>query len=202
MRKLLFSLFLALISVAGTQAQTTFQKAVRGYGRAKTATASASCSRHIAKLKKQRAAEQGYLYMQAPDKVAIISADGKNKLVMNGTQFTMVQNGKKHKTSSKTNPQFATFYKVFTSILAGGSTDVSKYEGVDVSTQGSNVVITITPVVQGKKRLMFSSFVLTINKSTGALVNLRMNQRKGNYINYAFSHFFFGSSITGNAFQP
>lgn len=201
MKKFLTFLLLAFFTATGIQAQSVFTKAAANYRKHTEATASVSRTRHLAKMKKQKAAVTGSLYMQKSDKVAIIVNGGKDKLIMNGTQFTMVQGGKKHKTSSQTNPQFATFYKVFVALMAGS--DVSKLEGVSVSNQGGTVEVKIVPVTTGKKpRLMFSSFELRIDAKTGALQSLRMNERNRSYTEYTFSNFKFGGSFSSKVFVP
>lgn len=192
MKKFLTLLLLALFTATGIQAQTAFQKAASHYRKATVASATVTRTRHIAKMKKQKAAVTGKLSMQKPDKVSIVVNSGKDKLIMNGTQFTMTLNGKSHKTSAQTNPQFKTFYKVFVDLLAGGTTDISKLEGVTVSSQGNTVEVKIVPVITGKKkRLMFNSFELTLDARTGALKTLRMNERNNSYTEYSFSDFKF-----------
>ena len=55
--------------------------------------------------------------------------------------------------------------------------------------QGNNIILTITPIADSKKaqrRMLFSSFVLTIDKNTSELKALRMNERCG-YTEYTFT---------------
>ena len=51
------------------------------------------------------------------------------------------------------------------------------------------------------KRLMFTSFVLEINKRTGALETLKLNSSRG-YTQYNFSNFRFGASVNDKVFNP
>ena len=127
--------------------------------------------------------------MKKPSEVGIVIDGGKDQLLMKGSEFTMVVKGKSHKTSSQKNPQFATFQAVFEYILKGGEGDLSKYSDLAVTKQGNNIVLTITPQADSKKaqrRMLFSSFVLTIDKSTSELKTLRMNER-GGYTEYTFT---------------
>ena len=67
--------------------------------------------------------------------------------------------------------------------------NVSILEGAKVPSQ-----LTITPQATDKKslkRMMFTSFVLTINTRTSQLQSLRMNEKAGNYTEYTFSNFQF-----------
>ena len=114
---------------------------------------------------------------------------GKDQLLMQGNVFTMTVKGKKHTTNSQKNTQFATFQTVFESIMSGGTIDISKLSDLTISKQGNNLVLTITPKTSSKKearRMMFSSFVLTLDSKSGELRTLRMNERAG-YTEYSFS---------------
>ena len=112
---------------------------------------------------------------------------------MKGSMFTMVVNGKKHTTSSEKNIQFVTFQAVFESILSGGAKDISSLNDLTMKKQGNSIILTITPQAANKKaakRIMFSSFVLTIDTKTSELKSLRMNERAG-YTEYTFSGYKF-----------
>ena len=107
--------------------------------------------------------------------------------------FTMTVKGKKHTTSSEKNTQFRSFQTVFESILSGGAKDISKLGDLTTSKQGNTLQLTITPQADSKKaarRMMFSSFVLTIDTKTSELQSLRLNER-GGYTEYTFSGYQF-----------
>jgi hypothetical protein len=90
-------------------------------------------------------------------------------------------------------------------VLSGGKSDISKLSGVSVAQSGHNVLVTIVPVAANakeKRRMMFSSFELVINKSTNALVSLSMKDRRGGYTKYAFTGFRFGGSVNDKVFNP
>ena len=76
------------------------------------------------------------------------------------------------------NVQFASFQTVFESILSGGAKDISKLGDLTINKEGNTLVLTITPKAEDKKtarRMLFSSFVLTIDTKTSELKSLRMN---------------------------
>jgi len=174
-------------------AQTTdLQKAVARYKKATLVTAAVTKTTHKNALAKD-AVDKGKLTMKKPDEVGIVINGGQDQLLMKGSDFTMVVKGKKHTTSSKKNAQFATFQAVFEYILSGGEGDLSKYTDLNVKKQGSLLVITITPQAAGKKaqrRMMFSSFIMTIDSKTSELKTLRMNERAG-YTEYSFTGYQF-----------
>jgi outer membrane lipoprotein-sorting protein len=193
MRRVL--LLLALIgqmTLAGAQ-QADFQKAVARYKNSTSVTATATKTTHKAALAKDETAK-GTLTMKQPAQVSITITEGKDQLLMEGSQFTMVAGGRKHKTSSQKNAQFASFQTVFESILSGGAKDISKLTDLEVKKQGSLLLLTITPVADSKKaarRMMFTSFQLVIDTKTSELRSLRMNEKAGNYTEYTFNNFTF-----------
>lgn len=172
--------------------QADFQKAVARYKDAANVTASVTKITHKKAVAKD-VISKGTLTMKRPATVSIVIDGGKDQLLMEGSNFTMVVKGKKHKTSSLKNVQFTSFQTVFESILSGGQKDISKLGDLTVSKQGGNLVLTITPQAADKKsarRMLFSSFVLTIDIKTSELKSLRMNERAG-YTDYTFSGFQF-----------
>lgn len=188
---LLFAVLFVQISVIVAQG-VDFQRAVSRF-KGHSATAAAVRTTHKAALSKDVTA-QGTLSMSQPSTVEISIDGGKDALLMEGSTFTMTVRGKKHVTTSQKNPQFATFQKVFESILAGGEQDISTLKEVAVKKEGKLLVVTITPEAADKKqqrRMMFTSFVLTVDPATSQLRSLRMNEKAGNYTEYTFSDFKF-----------
>ena len=199
MKKIIFLLLLSLTMVTTVAAQeAAFTSAVARYRTAKTASAKVEMVKHNKAMTKSTSAT-GTLSMADRDKVAIVCNGGKDQLVMNGNTFTMVMGGHKRVASAKTASQFAAFKAVLLSVLNCGKTDISKVQGVKVTTGGGNVIITMTPTAQ--KHLMFTSFVLTIDRKTGALETLTLNSKRG-YTKYTFSGFRFGAAVNDKVFLP
>lgn len=193
MKRLLLFLVILFVQISVAMAQgSDFQRAVshfKGHG----ATAAATRITHKAALANDATA-QGTLTMRQPATVEISIDGGKDALLMEGSTFTMTVRGKKHTTTSQQNLQFATFQKVFEGILAGGAQDIAALKEVTVKKDGKKLVVTITPEAADKKqqrRMMFSSFVLTIDAATSQLLSLRMNEKADNYTEYTFSNFQF-----------
>jgi hypothetical protein len=138
-------------------------------------------TRHQAALTTD-AVTTGTLTIRKPDYICISTDGGREQLLMDGIQFTMTTGGKKHVTDSKRNAQFATFQKVLHAVINGQP--VPKGEDMTIVTKNGQQTITITPT--GKKRQMFTSFVLVIDTKTSALRQLLMNERAGNYVKYDF----------------
>lgn len=194
MKRLLFMFAIMLMAFTATMAQTAadFQKAVARYKNVKTVTANVTKRTHKEALATD-AVTKGTFLMKAPNEVSITMEGGKDQLLMQGNQFTMIANGKKHKTDSKKNVQFASFQTVFESILSGGTKSIAQLTDLTMKKDGSLLVLTITPQPDSKKavrRMMFTSFVLTIDTRTSELRSLRMNERSG-YTEYSFTNFKF-----------
>ena len=193
MKKIFFVMAMICQMTLAVAQHADFQKAVARYKNSTNVTATATKTTHKAALAKDDV-RKGTLTMKAPATVAITIAEGKDQLLMEGSQFTMVVKGKAHKTSSDKNVQFQTFQAVFESILAGGTRDLSKYADLDIKKQGSSLLLTITPVADSKKaarRMLFTSFQLTIDTKSGELRSLRMNEKAGNYTEYTFDNYKF-----------
>ena len=136
-------------------------------------------TRHQAALTTD-AVTTGTLTIRKPDYICISTDGGRDQLLMDGTRFTMTTGGKKHVTDSRKNAQFATFQRVLHAVINGQP--VQQGEDMTVVTKNGLQTITITPT--GKKRQMFTSFVLVVDAKTSAIRQLRMNERAGNYVNY------------------
>ena len=192
MKKLLFAILMTCICVVASAQQNVFSKAVARYKNTTSVTASVVKTTHKDAVAKDIVAK-GKLMMKKPSEVSIVIGEGSDQLLMKGSAFTMVVKGKKHETSSERNTQFASFQTVFESILSGGAKDISTLDDLTMSQKGNQLVLTITPRAEGKKaakRMLFSSFVLTIDTKTSELISLRMNERAG-YTEYVFSNYQF-----------
>ena len=192
MKRMLLILTLLCQLTIGVAQQADFQKAVARFKNAANVTAAVTKTTHKQAVAKD-VTSKGTLTMKRPATVSIVIDGGNDQLLMEGSNFTMVVKGKKHTTSSQQNVQFTSFQTVFESILSGGQKDISKLSDLTVNKQGGNLVLTITPKADNKKaarRMLFSSFVLTIDPKTSELKSLRMNERAG-YTDYTFSGFQF-----------
>ena len=124
----------------------------------------------------------GEMTIRKPDYICISTDGGNDQLIMDGTKFTMTTNGKKHVTDSKTNPMFATFKKVLNAVINSQPIPT----GEDLAIQKSDGIQTITITPSGKKRQMFTSFVLIVDSKSSAMKQLRMNGRNESYTEYTF----------------
>lgn len=186
-------LFAMLCQMAVVMAQQSdFQKAVARYKNYSVVTATVTKT-DVKKAVAKSDVSEGTLVMKRPSEVSITTGGGSDQLLMQGSKFTMTVKGKKHTTNSETNAQFRTFQTVFESILAGGNKDISQLGDLSVTRRGATLLITITPQAESKKaarRMLFTSFQLTIDTKTSELRSLRMNGKAG-YQEYLFTNFQF-----------
>ena len=124
----------------------------------------------------------GDVTIRKPNYICISTDGGKDQLLMDGTQFTMTQKGKKHVTDSRKNPLFADFHAVLKAVI--NHQPIPASDDVKVTTKGNEQTITITP--SGKKRQMFTSFVLVVDSKSSTMKRLRMNGRSESFTEYTF----------------
>ena len=128
------------------------------------------------------AVSTGTVTIRKPDYINISTDNGKEQLTMDGTKFTMTLAGKQHVTDSRKNKQFATFHTVLQAVI--NRQPIPTSDDLTVSTAAGQTTVTITP--KGKKRQLFTSFVMVVDSKSQSMKSLRMNGRKGDYTLYTF----------------
>ena len=192
MKKILTLIFLSVLTLSSLAQNVDFQKAVAKFRGTTGVTAVATRVDHKAAVAEDDKAT-GTMVIQSPDKMNISVAGGKEQLDMNGDDFTMIMRGREYKANSKKNNQFVAFQAVLTAIIKGDGTGLAEVPGVELTQDGNIITIHMDPTVgqAKKKRMMFSSFVITLDVKKGEILTLRMNGRGKNYTEYSFSGFVF-----------
>lgn len=192
MKRAFSMLLLSALCLAISAQNVDFQKAVRLFKDKVTVSAVATRVDHKAAVTNDEKLT-GTMTIVAPDKMNISVAEGKEQLDMNGNDFTMVVRGREHKTSSKKDNQFVAFQAVLTAIINADVSKLKDVPGVTFSQSGDIITITMDPNAgqSKKKRMMFSSFLITLDVKKGELRSLRMNGRGKNYTEYTFSNYKF-----------
>ena len=125
----------------------------------------------------------------------MIFNDTNEMLFTDGKTFTMVENGKKQVAQSKgkSNNPFEIFFAVFRDILSEEEkdTELSKQVDVKLEKQGNICTVTVIPLVDGKakRRMMYTSFVVTIDLEAAELKSLRIHEKGENYTQFDFSNY-------------
>lgn len=206
--KRLFTLFFVvmLVCIGASAQRADIRKAVERYKNANTLTANVTQTKHNVALTKD-AVTKGYFYYQKPSNLSMVFKDSKEKLIATGNNFIMIKNGKQHvaKAKGKGNNPFETLREVFRNLLSSNdNAKLTDMADVNMKKQGNTCTITITPTVtdaKAKRRMMFTSCVVTIDLKAGEIRRLRINEKRGNYTQYDFSNYVFNAKLNSNAFK-
>ncbi|MCD8282284.1 MAG: outer membrane lipoprotein carrier protein LolA [Prevotella sp.] len=208
MKRLLTIILATLFFTSGTYAQQTqINSAASKYRAANTLTADVRQTRHNAAMTKDDVCN-GHLYYKKTVGVSMVFTDTKQMLLMAGDTFTMVSAGKQSttKANGKGNNPFEVLSDVLGNLLANGDfNNLTKMADVKANTQGNTCTLTVTPVVSDpkmKRRMMYTSCVVTIDLKAGELRTVRINERGENYTQYDFSGFVFNANVSGKVFDP
>lgn len=149
---------------------------------------------------------KGYFYFKKPNKTCMIFNEGKDVLLMDNAVFTMINDGKKSIARGATHKQFEALLAVCKNIIAGknDNIDINELADVQITKQGDIHTLVITPVVtdaKAKRRMMFTSFVLTIDAESSNFKSLRMNRKGNNYTQYDFSDYTPNTEVNDNIFN-
>lgn len=170
-----------------------------------TLTASVVRTKHNAAIAEDQV-EKGTFYLQKPGQMALVFLDGEDKLVMDGETYTMVNNGKASQAKGPVKFQFAVLQAVLKNVLADGEfTELGEQAETKIERQDQTIILTVTPTVvsaKAKRRMMFQSFVLTLDTRTSRIQSLRMNERGTNYTQYDFVDYQPDSTIDKQVFIP
>lgn len=206
--KRLFTLFIsAIFACINLFAQEVdIRKIAEHYKNMNTMTATATRTRHNAAMTDDVVAK-GEFYFKNPDKMCMIFNDGKDMLLMDGSIFTMVNNGKKSIAKGETARQFESLQIVFKHLMSGkeNNSEIREVADVEITKQNHICVVTVTPIVsdaKAKRRLMFTSFVLTIDTQSFEFKSLRMNERGKNYTQYDLSDYVPDGVVSDSVFHP
>ena len=196
MKKLLITFTFLLATFCAFAQNADFKKSVAKYKNINSLTATATRTVHKTAVAKDKVTA-GTLSVKKDGKVAIVN--GKDALIMNGTNFTMKKGALKAKTNASTDSRYKTFHDVLEAIFNGGQTDISKNSDVKIAKNAAGVVLTITPSSQ--KKMMFTSFVVTIDSRAQEMRSLRLNQKGGSYTEYVFSGYKLGAPVDDKLFK-
>ena len=208
MKKILFILTLFLcqctLFMASAQDEDMMQRAQERFKNMQTLQADVVMTKHNTMVAKD-ITSQGKFYFKKPSKMCMTFNSGADLLLMDGESFTMVKDGKKQTLQASGNSQMEALKTLMQNFSAGQESDIdlSEIADVDMTNQGDLVAITVTPIVtdpKQKRRQMFTSFVVVIDKQKSELKSVRMNEKGQNYTQYDFSNFKQNAEIADSLF--
>lgn len=193
MKRLFFSLVIVLFSVFAAIAQDdVMQQAMEGYKNLTSMQANVKKTVHNTMVTKDQVST-GMFYFKKPAKMCITTNQGKDKLLTDGESFTIVQNGKASTAKGSGNSSLTPLVNAIKGMTSGDSdTDLSDVADVDVENEGNKMVMTIVPITKSaseKRKLIYQSFVLTIDTKAGELRSVRLCGKGENWEQYDFSNF-------------
>lgn len=204
MKKLLFLLMASLLigNPMGAQ-EADVREAMKSYKNVRSLQASVVRTQHRAAVVDD-AVTEGQLYFKAPGRMCMTFGETGDWMLMDGGVFTMAVGGRKSVAKGPTLAQFQSLVSVFEDVVLGISSAETVDADVAVVREGNLCRLTVTPVLgggKGKRRLMFTSFVLVIDLRAGEFKSLQMNERGQNYTRYDFSGFRMGDEVPDAVFQ-
>lgn len=147
----------------------------------------------------------GMLYFKKPAKVCITTNGGKDMLLTDGQTFTIVQNGKANTASGKGNAALTPLVNAINSLTSGNpDVELSDVADVDMERDGNLLILTVAPIVKSaadRKKLMYQSFVVTVDQKASELRSVRLNGKGKNYDLYEFSGFQMDAQVSDAVFQ-
>lgn len=198
------ALLLCCLSLSAQEAEV--RKAAAKYANVKALTAAVTQTRHSAALGTNKTA-QGTLYYKYPVAHSMVFKSAKEMLLATGTTFTMVRGGRAQsvKATGKGNNPFEVLQMLFTHVFTGnGRAQLAKIAKMEYKKSGNNVQLTITPTVADpklKRRMMYTSCVVTFDMKAAELRTVRINEKAGNWTQYDFSAYNLAAKLPANAFN-
>lgn len=172
--------------------EDVMKQAMEGYKNLTTLSAKVTKTVHNEMVTKDLTTK-GDFFFKKPAKMVISTNQGKDKLLTDGENFTIVTDGKASTAKGKGNSALGPLVNAIKGMTSGDSdTDLSDVADVDVEKQGNLMIMTIVPIVKSaaeKRKMMFQSFVITVDSKAGELKSIRLNEKGKNYQQYDFSDF-------------
>lgn len=209
MKRLFSLLAVILLFGLGIHAQQAELKkaALSRYKNVSTLTAQVKMTRHNAALT-QDVVSKGYFYYKKPHTESMVFKTTKDMLLAEGNTYTMVKGGKQRvtKANGTGNNPFEVLRDVFTHLfVAEGNAQLTHMATVKLQKQGNTCTMTLLPLVKdnkAKRRMMYTSCVVTIDLKSAEIRTLCIHERAGNYTQYDFSNYVLNKEISNSVFNP
>lgn len=129
---------------------------------------------------------KGHFYFQYPDKICMTFNNREDMLLMNGTTYIMMNNGKKNVAKGKIQEMFGVLQNVLLAVIYQNPIPIT-YENPNIEVSQEGQTIRITSDSKSWKRIPIKSFELILDTSTHKLKTLRINEKGENYVVYNLS---------------
>lgn len=135
---------------------------------------------------------QGSFYFRKPDKMSITFDEGKDMLLMEGNTFTIINDEKSSTAKGKQASQLELLQRVLVDILSGGDgcIDTSQHKEMEIAREDTTIrIIPVAANAKAMRRMMFTSFTLTVDPKSSELKSICMHEKGGNYTLYDFTDY-------------
>ena len=143
----------------------------------------------------------GYFYYKYPDKMCIRLNNMKDMLLMDGSTYTLMENGEKSIAKGKIMELFNVLQNVLQNIICNNPmADVTLCEAAQIDKNGNTITITPKINTKNRRRIIFTSFVIEFDNNS--LKSIRMNKTGENYTQYDMYDYTTNCDINDNVFIP
>ena len=204
MKKLIALLLVLLPCLALTAQEADIRRLAEHYADVQTLSATVTRTRHNVLLA-QDEVTRGHFFLKKPGKMCLSFDDNKDMLLMESGTFTLVEQGRRTVAKGRNGQVLGALGSVLRGLFADGSYVPDEAATVTVEQSGNRCILTVTPLLKNakeKRRLMFTSFVLTLDNASGRLLSLRMNERGENYTQYDLTGHQPGVQVVDAVFTP
>ena len=204
MKKLIALLLVLLPCLALTAQEADIRRLAEHYADVQTLSATVTRTRHNVLLA-QDEVTRGHFFLKKPGKMCLSFDDNKDMLLMESGTFTLVEQGRRTVAKGRNGQVLGALGSVLRGLFADGSYVPDGAATVTVEQSGNRCILTVTPLLKNakeKRRLMFTSFVLTLDNASGRLLSLRMNERGENYTQYDLTGHQPGAAVSDIVFTP
>ena len=204
MKKLIALLLVLLPCLALTAQEADIRRLAEHYADVQTLSATVTRTRHNVLLA-QDEVTRGHFFLKKPGKMCLSFDDNKDMLLMESGTFTLVEQGRRTVAKGRNGQVLGALGSVLRGLFADGSYVPDEAATVTVEQSGNRCILTVTPLLKNakeKRRLMFTSFVLTLDNASGRLLSLRMSERGENYTQYDLTGHQPGAAVSDIVFTP
>ena len=204
MKKLIALLLVLLPCLALTAQEADIRRLAEHYADVQTLSATVTRTRHNVLLA-QDEVTRGHFFLKKPGKMCLSFDDNKDMLLMESGTFTLVEQGRRTVAKGRNGQVLGALGSVLRGLFADGNYVPDEAATVTVEQSGNRCILTVTPLLKNakeKRRLMFTSFVLTLDNASGRLLSLRMNERGENYTQYDLTGHQPGAAVSDIVFTP
>lgn len=148
----------------------------------------------------------GHFYFKQPDRLCLTFSNGREALIMNGSTYTLVRKGRRSVAQGDMQKAFEPLQEVLKALCSGvGTKGLKGKQGLSFTTSAGTTTINIVPPTTSDKaarRLLFRSFVVSVDSRTNEIKTLRMVGRgKNNYTDYSFSSIAYNRTLGDDLFK-